>query len=304
MIGSKPTFISIDLKSTNKQLSANGGQSGQKCMRFLIMDAPRPSNIHLYIRECRRHSVTDVVRVCEPTYPTAGLESAGILVHEMPYPDGHSPPREVLDRWLTLVDERFRRGIVPQGVFGGNIGIAGVPGQKSTIPSSLSSTGINMTTNTEYGSDVSGIGAAGNGMGGAAINTSLSSIHLGTTNSNQTSSTINSFGNANQTPRASKMKSMTHGNGPNKIIGTTPPVGAQVTPTIAVHCVAGLGRAPVLVAIAMVEFAMMDPVEAVMIIRKNRRGSINEKQLNFLEHYSRSYKGDKTGAQSACCTIM
>jgi protein-tyrosine phosphatase len=59
---------------------------------------------------------------------------------------------------------------------------------------------------------------------------------------------------------------------------------------IAVHCVAGLGRAPVLVAIALIEYAHYDPVEAVSFIRKIRRGSINEKQLQYLEQYSRQNK--------------
>jgi protein tyrosine phosphatase type 4A len=39
---------------------------------------------------------------------------------------------------------------------------------------------------------------------------------------------------------------------------------------IAVHCVAGLGRAPVLVCIALVE-AGMDPYDAIAHIRKRRR---------------------------------
>ena len=88
-IGSKPTLIT----TTH--------------LRFLIMDAPRQSNLHLYIKECRRNHVTDIVRVCEPTYLGSELKSAGINLHEMAYEDGHSPPDSVLDRWLTLVEERF-----------------------------------------------------------------------------------------------------------------------------------------------------------------------------------------------------
>lgn len=173
MIGSKPTLIT----DTNTPL------------RFLIMDAPRPNNLHLYIKECKKHNVTDVVRVCEPTYLETDLINAGIKLHEMPYPDGHSPPDEVLNRWLDIVHERF-------------------------------------------------------------------------------------FVNANSS---------------NK-------------PTIAVHCVAGLGRAPVLVAIALIEFSGMDPVEAVVLIRKHRRGAINDKQLNFLETYQRRFK--KGGAVGGCCILM
>lgn len=184
LIGSKPTLISVPP------------------LRFLIMDAPRQSNLHLYIRECRRHGVTDVVRVCEPTYLAGELEAAGIGLHEMAYPDGTSPPREVLDLWLALVEDRFYKN--PGG---------------------------------------GGAAASGNGAGSSS----------------------------------------------------------DGQPTIAVHCVAGLGRAPVLVAIALVEFANMDPVEAVTLIRKHRRGAINEKQLNYLEQYKRSHRRADAGG---CCVIL
>lgn len=67
--------------------------------------------------------------------------------------------------------------------------------------------------------------------------------------------------------------------------------------SIAVHCVAGLGRAPVLVAIALIENGMR-PLDAVMFIRQRRRGAINNKQLKFLENYRpRNSKKDK-------CIIM
>jgi len=54
--------------------------------------------------------------------------------------------------------------------------------------------------------------------------------------------------------------------------------------TIGVHCVAGLGRAPVLVAIALIESGM-NPLQAVEYIRERRRGSINMKQLQWLKNY-------------------
>jgi protein tyrosine phosphatase type 4A len=66
--------------------------------------------------------------------------------------------------------------------------------------------------------------------------------------------------------------------------------------TISVHCVAGLGRAPVLVAIALIEDGM-EPLEAVQKIRAKRRGAINAKQLQYLEH---SYKRQK---KSGCCLM-
>jgi len=50
-------------------------------LRFLIMDAPRQSNLHLYIKECRRNYVTDIVRVCEPTYLGNELTNARNALH-------------------------------------------------------------------------------------------------------------------------------------------------------------------------------------------------------------------------------
>jgi len=186
-------------------------------MRFLIMDAPRQQNLHQYIREFRNYNVTDVVRVCEPTYHGGELQSAGIKLHELPYDDGHSPPKEVLDRWLNLVDDRF-------------------------FQHQMSASGVHK------------------------VNNNASSAKNGS---------IGGIKNARSSPSS-----------------------------IAVHCVAGLGRAPVLVAIALIEFANMDPVQAVTHIRQHRRGAINTQQLNWLEQYRRSYKTAKANASGSCCAIL
>jgi protein tyrosine phosphatase type 4A len=53
---------------------------------------------------------------------------------------------------------------------------------------------------------------------------------------------------------------------------------------ILVHCVAGLGRSPLMVTISLIN-EKMDPFEAVKLIRKQRPGSINSKQLEFLVNY-------------------
>jgi len=214
MIGSKPTYLTVS--------AVNGSP-----MRFLIMDAPHQSNLHLYIRECRRHQVTDLVRVCEPTYVANGLEAAGITLHEMPYPDGHSPPKEVLDRWLSLVDHTFFENHP----------------QKKSLQASVVSPH----------------------SGGMAQSMVIES--------------------ATASPTQLKQSPSSDG------------VGVVTEPSIAVHCVAGLGRAPVLVAIALIEFANMDPVDAVTLIRKHRRGAINEKQLSWLEQYRKSYR---RAGQAAC----
>lgn len=67
--------------------------------------------------------------------------------------------------------------------------------------------------------------------------------------------------------------------------------------SIAVHCIAGLGRAPVLVALALVENGM-EALESVEFIRQKRRGAINLNQLKFLELYSRRKR------VSSKCVVM
>lgn len=68
--------------------------------------------------------------------------------------------------------------------------------------------------------------------------------------------------------------------------------------TVAVHCVAGLGRAPVLVAIALMELASVDCLDAIDRIRRVRRGAINQRQLKYLRDYQ------PRSGNSCSCTIL
>merc|ERR1719403_544602 len=65
---------------------------------------------------------------------------------------------------------------------------------------------------------------------------------------------------------------------------------------VAVHCVAGLGRAPVLVAIALIELSGIEPLKAITLIRNIRRGAINQKQYQYLKGYVRKNKNACTCA--------
>lgn len=76
-------------------------------------------------------------------------------------------------------------------------------------------------------------------------------------------------------------------------------VGKDDDSCVAVHCVAGLGRAPVMVAIAMIELGMSYE-DAVEMIRKKRRGAINSRQLTFLEKYRP--KG-RFKSKNSCCVM-
>lgn len=76
-------------------------------LRFLIMDAPKESNLHIYLKECKKHNVTSIVRISEPSYSKEEVENAGIALYEMYYPDGQSPPPEIISRWLEIVSRTF-----------------------------------------------------------------------------------------------------------------------------------------------------------------------------------------------------
>jgi len=162
---------------TSSQLASKPAHINHRGLRFLIMDRPTEYNLPTYIRELKKAGVTDIVRVCEPTYPTAEVEKAGIAMHELPFDDGQSPPDDVIENWMSIVKAMKAKG-----------------------------------------------------------------------------------------------------------------------GCIAIHCVAGLGRAPVMVAIALIEHGM-GSLEAVEFIRKERRGAINRKQLDFLMKYKPRH------VSKGCCVI-
>eukprot|EP00123_Amoebidium_parasiticum_P005790 comp16897_c0_seq1/m.15418 comp16897_c0_seq1/g.15418 ORF comp16897_c0_seq1/g.15418 comp16897_c0_seq1/m.15418 type:complete len:226 (-) comp16897_c0_seq1:722-1399(-) len=60
-----------------------------------------------------------------------------------------------------------------------------------------------------------------------------------------------------------------------------PKQGEDKQRMIAVHCAAGLGRAPFLVALALIQ-AGMDNYDCVKYIREVRRGAINKRQLDYI----------------------
>lgn len=200
-------------------------------LKFLIMDAPSPSNLDIYIKEMRNWGVKEMVRLCDSTYSADEIRRASINLHELVFPDGDNPPEHIIEKWLELVFATF-----------GPL----LPARKSHC--SGSSTSVNGSSST---SDISG----------------LSALSVPVTRRSSPSPPLSSEG-----------------------------------PTIAVHCVAGLGRAPILVAIALIEHGMSS-LDAVTFLREKRRGALNNKQLRFLESYRRRNRGSSLFAGGKC-TIM
>ncbi|CAD7085761.1 unnamed protein product, partial [Hermetia illucens] len=136
--------------------------------------------------ELKKHNVSTVVRVCEPSYKTDELEAQGIAVKDLAFEDGTFPPQKIVDEWFETLKQNY-----------------------------------------------------------------------------------------SQNPEA----------------------------CVAVHCVAGLGRAPVLVALALIELGLKYEA-AVEMIRDKRRGAINAKQLSYLEKYKpKSRLKHKNGHKNSCCQL-
>ncbi|XP_044257600.1 protein tyrosine phosphatase type IVA 1 [Tribolium madens] len=167
-----------------KDIRPAAAEIEHKGFKFLITDRPSDQTIHVYIQELKKHRVTAVVRVCQPSYKVDELKNEGIEVYDLSYPDGTFPPNEIVDAWFKILKKHF------------------------------------------------------------------------------------------------------HDN-PNACV--------------AVHCIAGLGRAPVMVALALIELGLKYE-EAVELIREKRRGAINAKQLGFLEKYRpKSRLKLKNGHKNSCC---
>jgi len=73
---------------------------------------------------------------------------------------------------------------------------------------------------------------------------------------------------------------------------------------IGIHCVAGLGRSPLLVAIALIELTQLSAEQSIGLIRNNRRGAINRKQEEFIKSYEKEMKKRKSADKCVPCSIM
>jgi protein tyrosine phosphatase type 4A len=72
--------------------------------------------------------------------------------------------------------------------------------------------------------------------------------------------------------------------------------GGGAKACIGIHCVAGLGRSPLLAAIALIEEGQT-PLAAVTQVRAARPGAINLPQLKYLQAYKRQ-------SSQSCCALQ
>jgi protein tyrosine phosphatase type IVA len=66
------------------------------------------------------------------------------------------------------------------------------------------------------------------------------------------------------------------------------------TRTIGIHCISGIGRAPMFVCMSLIDCGM-DRLDAVNFIRTKRRGAINKIQLDWLMDAKNGFKSIKKG---------
>lgn len=71
---------------------------------------------------------------------------------------------------------------------------------------------------------------------------------------------------------------------------------------LGIHCLAGLGRACVLVALVLIELGMSSS-DAILHIRNKRQGAISARQVSFLQTYVPRNKG-KFGCCFRCCVVQ
>jgi protein tyrosine phosphatase type 4A len=194
-------------------------------LRFLVFDAPSSANAPAYLAELQAHGVTEVVRVCEPTYDKGVFEAAGVLVHDWPFTDGEAPPKPIVQSWLALVERMFGGLAAPA---------AGAP---AAAPGTTPCIGVHC---------VAGLGRWVSFLCFAQARAYAS--------------------HGPALPQHTKENTRTH-----------------------TH------RAPVLVAMALIESGMA-PLDSVIFIRERRRGAINARQLKYIEGYRRQGRKD-------CCIM-
>jgi hypothetical protein len=76
---------------------------------FYILETPTKYNVPYVAHELHKLNVGHLVRVCESFYDASAFESRGIEVHDMYFPAGVDPPKNVIASWNSLVKSVARK---------------------------------------------------------------------------------------------------------------------------------------------------------------------------------------------------
>lgn len=72
-------------------------------------DRSGPQITHLPLptaQELKKHNVSIVVRVCEPSYKIEELANHGIIVRDLAFEDGTFPPNEIVMEWFEILKQK------------------------------------------------------------------------------------------------------------------------------------------------------------------------------------------------------
>ncbi|KAK4871728.1 hypothetical protein RN001_015852 [Aquatica leii] len=78
-------------------------------IKFLICVMPNPFYISQYVSDLQNCGTKTLVKACEDQYDLMPFNNAGIKVIELYFLDGQFPSSVVIEDWLEIVDDHFRK---------------------------------------------------------------------------------------------------------------------------------------------------------------------------------------------------
>lgn len=79
-------------------------------MKFLITESPTPATMDAYLKLFEQYHVHDIIRVCSLLYDESIFTQTGFTIHNLEYPDGHSPSKEIIRKWNLIVKASIKKG--------------------------------------------------------------------------------------------------------------------------------------------------------------------------------------------------
>ncbi|KAH7815632.1 putative protein tyrosine phosphatase type iva protein 1 [Monocercomonoides exilis] len=241
---------------------------------FFITDCPTTETLPNFKRTLEKYHSHHLIRVCEPTYEIGMLKESGVSVYDWYFPDGSIPPKWILTDWFDLLE-----GLRPD-IFS-SVKVS----QKTLSQNQMSHSQSQQIIFTDTSSKQDG---------SAFASASTTSITSSSTNISSASPSPSSTPSPLPHPQTSPTPPATD---PASISPSPQASSVSDMPVITIHCVAGLGRAPLLVALAMIQYGV-DNAQAIASIREKRRGALNAKQAKYVLEWKPIKRGTKKANSS------